>query len=161
MKQTLHMCYNYFKIICCCKNSLYCFRFGLVFEIHRSDNYGHYSDVQLVIGGGRKTPDMCQTYVWVEPPAHRRSAGNFPTIKSSPRPGLEPTRWRAEEFQVSDSNRSATGAPCHQYFNIWKNTHVLKYSRRGSASQNQLMYNFFLGLKSFLRCTDKKTFAWR
>ena len=55
---------------------------------------------------------MSQTYVWVEPTAHCRSAEkNLPTMKSSPRQGLEPTQWRAEGFQVSDSNRSATGTP--------------------------------------------------
>ena len=56
---------------------------------------------------------MCQTFGQVEPPAHRRSAGKPHHKKLSPRPGLVPTRWRAEGFQVSDSNRSATGAPTH------------------------------------------------
>ena len=43
--------------------------------------------------------------------AQRMLAENLPTIKYSPRPGHEPTRKRAKGFQVSDSNRSAKGAP--------------------------------------------------
>ena len=44
-------------------------------------NYGHYSDVQLVIGG--EGPQTYVRHVWVEPPAHRRSAGKPPHKKLS------------------------------------------------------------------------------
>ena len=68
--------------------------------------YGHYSDVQLVIWWRK-------TYIRVKPPAHCRSAGKPPHKKLSYRPGLEATRWMAWGFQVSYSNRSATGATCY------------------------------------------------
>ena len=116
MKLKLKILYCLIKVELYIPNPMRLFLF-LFFEIHRSDNYGHYSDVQLVIGGGR--PQTCVRHMSGQ--NHRRTAGqleNLPTIKSSPRPGLEPTRWRAEGFQVSDSNCSATGAPLLVYIKI-------------------------------------------
>ena len=45
------------------------FGFRNTYQQHK---YGHYS-LRPACYWWRKTPDMCQTYVWVEPPAHHRS----------------------------------------------------------------------------------------